>query len=71
METNIYPVPEATKERTLITEEQYNELYSRSINDNEGFWADEAKRVDWIRPFTKVKDVSYAKDDLHIRWFVS
>jgi acetyl-CoA synthetase len=69
METNIYPVPEATKERTLITEEQYNELYSRSINDNEGFWADEAKRVDWIRPFTKVKDVSYAKDDLHIRWF--
>ncbi|MDE0410213.1 MAG: acetate--CoA ligase, partial [Alphaproteobacteria bacterium] len=35
----------------------------------EGFWAEQAGRLDWIRPFTKVKDVSWAKDDLHIRWF--
>ena len=69
METNIYPVPEATKERALITEAQYKEMYSRSVNDNEGFGADQAKRIDWIKPFTKVKDVSFAKDDLHIRWY--
>ncbi len=69
METNIYPVSEATKERTLITASQYKEMYSQSVNDNEGFWEEQAKRVDWIRPFTKVKDVSFAKDDLHIRWY--
>jgi len=69
MDTNSYPVPEATKERTLVTEAQYKEMYARSVNDNEGFWADQAKRVDWIKPFTKVKDVSFAKDDLHIRWY--
>ena len=69
MDTTIYPVPEATKQRTLITEEKYNEMYARSVQDNEGFWAEEAQRVDWIKPFTKVKDVSFAKEDLHIRWY--
>jgi acetyl-CoA synthetase len=69
MDTRIYPVPEATKERTLITAAQYDEMYARSVDDNEGFWGEQAQRIDWIKPFTKVKDVSYAKDDLHIRWY--
>jgi len=69
MDTNSYPVTDASKERTLVTAAQYKEMYARSVNDNEGFWADQAKRVDWIKPFTKVKDVSFAKDDLHIRWY--
>ena len=69
METHIYPVPDATRERTLITEEKYNEMYARSVDDNEGFWAEQAQRIDWIKPFTKVKDVSFEKDDLHIRWY--
>ena len=69
MDTRIYPVPEATEERALITAAQYDEMYARSVDDNEGFWEDQAQRLDWIKPFTKVKDVSYAKDDLHIRWY--
>ena len=69
MDSNIYPVSEATKERTLVTEAQYEAMYARSVDDNEGFWAEQAERIDWIKPFTKVKDVSFAKDDLHIRWF--
>ena len=69
MDTRIYPVPEATKERTLITAAQYDEIYARSVDDNEGFWEDQAQRLDWIKPFSKVKDVSFAKDDLHIRWY--
>jgi acetyl-CoA synthetase len=44
-------------------------MYAKSVEDNEGFWAEQAQRIDWIKPFTKVKDVSYAKDDLHIRWY--
>jgi len=69
MDTRIYPVPEATKERTLITAAQYDEMYARSVDDNEGFWEEQAQRLDWIKPFTKVKDVSFAKEDLHIRWY--
>ncbi|MBT8095276.1 MAG: acetate--CoA ligase [Gammaproteobacteria bacterium] len=69
METQLYPVPEAVRERALIDKARYEELYARSIDDNEGFWAEQAARIDWIKPFTQVKDVSFAKDDLHIRWF--
>ena len=67
--TELYPVDAATKARTLIDEDRYAELYAQSIEDNEGFWAQQAQRIDWIKAFTKVKDVSFAKDDLHIRWF--
>ncbi len=69
MDTQIYPVAETTKERALIDAAQYEAMYARSVDDNEGFWAEQARRIDWIKPFTKVKDVSFAKDDLHIRWF--
>ncbi len=69
MDIQTYPVPESAKERALIDEARYNEMYRRSVEDNEGFWAEQAQRIDWIKPFTKIKDVSYAKDDLHIRWY--
>ena len=69
MANEIYPVPDAVAKQAFINEAKYEAMYKRSVEDNEGFWADEAKRVDWIKPFTKVKDVSFAKDDLHIRWY--
>ena len=65
----LYPVPEAVKERALIDKAGYEKMYARSIEDNEAFWAEQAQRIDWIKPFTNVKDVSFAKDDLHIRWY--
>ena len=64
-----YAVNDYFKKNGLINEEQYFELYRKSVDDNEGFWAEQASIVDWSKPFTKVKDVSYAKEDLHIRWF--
>jgi acetyl-CoA synthetase len=67
--TDVYPIDEASKSRALIDEKKYEEMYSRSLEDNEGFWAEQAARIDWIKPFTIVKDVSFEKDDLHIRWF--
>jgi acetyl-CoA synthetase len=69
MVKEVYPVAEAVRKRALIDEARYEAMYTRSVEDNEGFWADQAQRLDWIRPFTEVKDVSFAKDDLHIRWF--
>ena len=69
MMTRIYAVDAATASRALIDAAGYEEMYQRSVTDNEGFWAEQAQRIDWIKPFTKVKDVSFARDDLRIRWF--
>src|SRR3546814_7475401 len=44
-------------------------MYRRSIDDPEGFWGEQGKRIDWFTPYTKVKDVSFDAKDLHIRWF--
>ncbi len=68
-EQALYPVPEEWKRRTLCDGESYARMYERSIADPEAFWAEQGRRIDWIRPYTRIKDVSYAADDLHIRWF--
>ena len=67
--TDVYPVDDATHARALIDAEEYAKLYAQSVQNNEVYWAEQAQRIDWIKPFSKVKDVSFAKDDLHIRWF--
>ena len=64
-----YEVKAEFAERAYVDQAGYEEMYRRSVEDNEGFWAEQALRIDWIKPFRKVSDVSFAKDDLHIRWF--
>ena len=68
-ERTLYPVAEEWKRGTLCDGETYRSMYERSIADPEAFWAEHGKRIDWIRPYAGVKDVSYAADDLHVRWF--
>ncbi|MEM9335641.1 MAG: acetate--CoA ligase [Pseudomonadota bacterium] len=67
--SDIYPVSDEVRARALVNQDQYDALYRESVENNEAFWAKQAERIDWIKPFTEVKDVSYAKDDLHIQWF--
>ena len=67
--TSTYEILESAAKRALIDEAGYGKMYQQSVEDNEGFWAEQARRIDWIKPFTNVKDVSFAKDDLHIRWY--
>ena len=64
-----YKVQETTRKRALIKEDDYQKMYAASVEDNEGFWAEQAMRIDWFKPFTETKDVSYAADDVHIKWF--
>jgi acetyl-CoA synthetase len=66
---DIYPVPESAATRALIDEAEYEHLYKESIDNGEAFWAETAKRLDWVRFPTKIKDVSFDRSDLHIRWF--
>jgi len=67
--SDVYPVDAETKAHALIDEDSYRKIYAHSVQENEAYWAAQAKRIDWIKPFSKVKDVSFAKDDLHIRWY--
>ena len=67
--SDIYPVDARTKARALVDEAGYDKMYAQSVDNNAAFWAEQAQRIDWIKPFTKSKDVSFAKDDLHVRWF--
>jgi acetyl-CoA synthetase len=64
-----FPVPDEWAKRAWADEAKYQEMYQRSIDDPEGFWGDEGKRLDWIKPYTKVKDTSFDADDLHVRWY--
>jgi acetyl-CoA synthetase len=52
-----------------INEGQYQEMYARSIADPEGFWGEHGKRLDWIKPYTKVKETSFHEADFGIQWF--
>jgi acetyl-CoA synthetase len=68
MSDKIYDVPADWRKRALIDDAKYKEMYARSIKDPNGFWGEQAKRVDWIKPFSKVKNTSYT-GDVAIKWF--
>ena len=68
-EEKIYPVPESAAERAWVDEAGYRRIYRQSVDDPVTFWREQGRRLDWIKPFTEVKDVSYEAADLHIRWF--
>ena len=67
-ESLVFSVPKETLARTRCTDEAYKEMYARSIDDPDGFWAEAAARLDWIKPFTKVKNASF-EGDVEIKWF--
>jgi acetyl-CoA synthetase len=63
------PVQEAWKEHAHIKNKQYLELYQKSVEDPDAFWAEAAQRIDWIKPFTKVKNTSFEYPEVSIKWF--
>ena len=67
--THVYPVPAEFAARARVDARRYAADYARSVSDPQGYWGDVGRRLDWIRPYTKVKDVSYRLEDFHIRWY--
>jgi len=65
----LYPVPDEWAKKAWVDNDKYLEMYQRSVEDPEGFWGEMGQRINWMKPYTQVKDVSYDKDDLHIRWY--
>ncbi len=69
-ESKVYPVPPEIAARAHVTAEQYEQMYRRSVDDPDGFWAEQAEAfITWYQPWRKVSDWSYDASDLHIKWF--
>ncbi|ROT98058.1 acetate--CoA ligase [Histidinibacterium lentulum] len=68
-ETPIYPPAPDLAAKAHADSARYEELYAASVADPVAFWKEQGRRLDWIRPYTKVKHTSFAYDDVSIRWF--
>ena len=68
-EEKIYPVAHRVAAEAWTDKSTYQNLYKSSVEDSVVFWGKQAMRLDWIKTFTEIKDVSYNASDLHIRWF--
>jgi acetyl-CoA synthetase len=69
MTGKVYEVPAEWSKRAFIDDAKYKQMYERSVNDPNGFWAEHAKRIDWFKPFTKVKNTSFDPHNVSIKWF--
>ncbi len=65
----LFEVDDATRTRARVDEAQYLDLYAASIADPAAFWGEHGQRIDWIKPYTKVKNTHYGKDKVSIKWY--
>ena len=68
-DNEVFPVPEAWAKRALMDAAGYDAAVARVEADPDGYWTDVAKRLDWMKPFTQVKDVSFDAKDFRVKWF--
>ena len=65
MSGKLYPVPAGEwRDRAWLDKKAYDALYSRSVSDPEGFWGEIGRRLDWIKPYTQVKNTSFGPGDV-------
>jgi len=69
MMTHVYPVPEEWTAKAKIDAARYESMYADSISDPDSFWRREAQRLEWMTPFTRVKNTSFNEADFGIKWF--
>jgi acetyl-CoA synthetase len=69
MSDTLIPVSPEWAKRAYVDEGKYRDLYKASVSDPVAFWREQGQRLQWIKPYTKIKDVSYDAKDLHVRWY--
>ena len=69
MDDTIFPVTNDVAAQALIDDETYQAMYAESIADPESFWNKHGKRIDWIKPYTKIKNTKYSKEEVSIKWY--
>ncbi len=67
-ENEVFPVKTDIADSSWISDEKYRQMYEKSIEDPEAFWGEQGKRLDWIKPYREIKEVSY-QDNVSIKWF--
>ena len=67
--SDVYPVPEGFAAQANVTKADYERDYAESVRDPEGFWGRIAQRLEWMTPPTRIRDVSYDRQNFQIRWF--
>tara|TARA_Y100001970_G_scaffold134186_1_gene165265 strand:+ start:21521 stop:23608 length:2088 start_codon:yes stop_codon:yes gene_type:complete len=65
----VFKVSDSWSKQAYVNKSQYEKKYKLSIKDNENFWRKEGKRINWIKPYTKIKDVKYSKEEVSIKWY--
>ena len=65
----VYEVPANWQGKAWIDAKTYQTMYQRSVDDPVGFWGEQGKRIDWIKPYTKVKNTSFAPENVSIKWY--
>lgn len=68
MSGDVYPVPAAVKKKALLDDATYKTWYRQSVDDPDGFWMKHGQRIDWFKPYTKVKNTSF-DGKVSIKWF--
>ncbi|WP_166251460.1 acetate--CoA ligase [Marinobacter salicampi] len=64
-----YPVSQEFSQGALVNKDQYEQMYRQSVEDPQGFWGEHGKRLEWTKPFTKVKNTTYDYENLSIKWY--
>ncbi|MEL6700629.1 MAG: acetyl-coenzyme A synthetase N-terminal domain-containing protein, partial [Pseudomonadota bacterium] len=65
-----FPPSDDFKAKTFLNQADYEAMYAASVADPDAFWGEHGKRIDWMTPYTTVKNVSYAHPDVSIKWYV-
>ena len=65
----VIKVSDSWSNQALVNKSKYQSKYNLSVKDNDKFWKKEGKRITWIKPYKKIKDVKYSKDDVKIKWY--
>lgn len=68
-ETTVYPISAAAASRANIGDAEYTDLYAQSINNPINFWREQAQRIDWIKPFSTVKNTSFERNNVNVKWY--
>jgi acetyl-CoA synthetase len=65
----VFPVTDRWAKQALVNSSKYKKKYNLSIKENDKFWKKEGKRISWIKPYSKIKDVKYSKEEVKIKWY--
>ena len=65
----IYKINKDWIDKAIVNKSQYEKKYKDSLKNNDEFWKKEGRRIKWIKPYKKIKDVKYSKSEVKIKWF--